>query len=109
MKIRFVEKGLSRRRFLRGTTAAGIATLAGGIAAPRISRAAAQPNITHGIQSGDAAFDRAVLWSRTDRPANAIFEWSATESFKESTTLPSVAALPETDFTAKLLATDLPS
>ncbi len=109
MKIRFVENRLSRRRFLRGSTAMGAAALLGSVAAPRISRAAARPIVTHGIQSGDAAFDRAVLWSRADRPANAIFEWSTTDSFKDVTVLPKVAALPESDFTAKILATDLPS
>jgi len=106
MKIRFVENRVSRRRFLRGSAAMGTAALLG---APRISRAAARPIITHGIQSGDAAFDRAVLWSRTDRPANAIFEWATTDSFKDVTTLPKVAALPESDFTAKIMATGLPS
>src|SRR4051812_32535601 len=109
MKIRLAENHLSRRRFLRGSSALGAAALLGSIAAPRISRAAARPIITHGIQSGDAAFDRAVLWSRADRPANAVFEWSTTDSFKDVTTLPKVAALPESDFTAKIMATGLPS
>src|SRR6185369_8104784 len=106
MKIRFIENRVSRRRFLRATTAVGAAALLG---APRISRAAARPIITHGIQSGDAAFDCAMLWSRADRPANAIFEWATTDSFKDVTTLPKVAALPESDFTAKIMATGLPS
>jgi alkaline phosphatase D len=114
MKIRFVEnrpmdKQVSRRRFLRGGTAMGAAAMLGSVAAPRISRAAARPVITHGIQSGDAAADRAVLWSRADRPANAVFEWATTDSFKDATTLPTVTALPEADFTAKILATGLPS
>src|SRR5690242_9950330 len=100
MKIR-----IDRRRFLTGSAAMGAAL----IAAPHISRAAARPLITHGIQSGDVGTDRAVLWSRADRPANAIFEWSTTESFQNVRTLPKLAALPESDFTVKLLATDLPS
>src|SRR6185503_9920353 len=102
MKVRFVENRLSRRRFLRGSTAMGAAALLGSVAAPRISRAAARPIITHGIQSGDAAFDRAVLWSRADRPAFLFFEWATTESFTNATTLPTVTALPESDFTAKI-------
>ena len=108
MKIRITENRLSRRRFLTGTAAIGAAGFVG-IAAPRISRAAARPLITHGIQSGDVGADRAVLWSRADRPANAVFEWSTTESFKNVRSLPKLAALPETDYTVKLLATDLPS
>lgn len=105
MKIRLTENRLSRRRFLTGTAAIGAAS----IFAPRISRAAARPLITHGIQSGDVGADRAVLWSRADRPANAVFEWSATESFQNPRALPKLAALPDSDYTVKLLATDLPS
>src|SRR5215813_8327855 len=109
MKIRITETPVSRRRFLTGTAAMGAASLIGGIAAPRISHAAARPLITHGIQSGDVRADRAVLWSRTDRPASAVFEWSTTESFQNPHALPKLAALPESDYTVKLLATDLPS
>src|SRR3569833_3104872 len=105
MKIRLIENHVSRRRFLSGSAALGLAA----IAAPRISRAAARPLITHGIQSGDVRADSAVLWSRADRPASAVFEWSTTESFQNVRSLPKIAALPESDFTVKLLATDLPS
>lgn len=105
MKIRLVANRVSRRRFLTGTAALGLAT----IAAPHISRAAARPVITHGIQSGDVGADRALLWSRADRPSNAIFEWSTSESFKDARALPKLAALPDSDFTVKLLATDLPA
>jgi alkaline phosphatase D len=108
MAFRISENRLSRRHFLRTSTAAGILG-ATGIAAPRISYAAQRPTITHGLQSGDMGADRGVLWSRTDRPANAVFEWSTTESFTEVTRLPTLAALPETDFTTKILATNLPS
>ncbi len=110
MKIRITENRVSRRRFLTGTAAlvgsmGGAATLF----APRISRAAARPLITHGIQSGDVGTDRVVLWSRADRPASAVFEWSTTEGFQNPRKLPKFAALPDSDFTVKLLATDLPS
>ena len=103
MKIRIAET-LSRRRLLTRTAGLGAAALF----APRISRAAARPLITHGIQSGDVGVDRAVLWSRADRAAKAVFEGSTTESFKDARALPKRAALPETDYTVKLLATDLP-
>jgi alkaline phosphatase D len=105
VKIRFTESRTTRRRFLSGAAALGATALF----APRISRAAARPLITHGIQSGDVGTDRAVLWSRTDRPAAAVFEWATTESFQNPHTLPKRAALPKTDYTVKLLATELPS
>ena len=107
MAFRVIENRLSRRHFLRSTAAAGLIT-AGSLASPRLSRAAQRPVITHGVQSGDIGVDRGVLWSRTDRPANAIFEWATTESFRDVRHLPKVAALPESDFTAKILATHLP-
>ena len=108
MAFRVIENRFSRRHFLRSSAAAGLVT-AGSLAMPRLSRAAQRPTITHGVQSGDVGFDRGVLWSRADRPANAIFEWSTTESFKEAHRLPLVAALPESDFTAKIQAMGLPS
>src|SRR5688572_11463472 len=94
MAFRVIENRLSRRHFLRNTAAAGLVA-AGSVACPRLSRAAQRPIITHGVQSGDIGTDRGVLWSRTDRPANAIFEWATTESFRDVRYLPKVAALPE--------------
>ena len=105
--MHFTQNRFSRRRFLQSTLATGAVALSGGF--PAISRAADRPLVTHGVQSGDVGFDRAVLWSRTDRPAEAVFEWATTESFKNARTLPAVAALPESDFTAKILAEGLPA
>jgi alkaline phosphatase D len=52
--------------------------------------------------------DRAVLWSRVDRPARMRVELATTESFAHSWTIPGPAALEDTDFTAKLDVTRLP-
>ena len=105
--MRLTQNRFSRRRFLQSTLATGAVALSGGF--PAISRAADRPLVTHGVQSGDVSFDQAVLWSRTDRPAEAVFEWATTESFKNARTLPALAALPESDFTAKILAEGLPA
>jgi alkaline phosphatase D len=99
---------VSRRRFLMTSTAAG-ATLAGGLFAPFISRAGDRPVVTHGVQSGDIAADSGMVWARTDRPAQMLVEVSTTESFRNATTLPPVAALPESDFCAKRLIENLPA
>lgn len=107
--MRFIERPLSRRRFLTATAATGLLGATGTFAIPGLSRAADRPEVTAGLQSGDVAGDRAVLWSRTDRPANAIFEWSTTESFKTVNRLPTVTASPETDYTVKILAEGLPA
>jgi alkaline phosphatase D len=99
---------LSRRRLLTGTAAAGL-TLASGIARPYLSRAADRPVITHGLQSGDVSIDGGVVWARADRPARMLIEAATTDSFKDIRRAVFVDALPETDFTAKVLIDGLPA
>ncbi|MCA6123438.1 alkaline phosphatase D family protein [Bradyrhizobium sp. WSM 1704] len=104
MTIRF-SRNLTRRRFLSTTAAAGV----GLIAMPYLSRAADRPVITHGVQSGDVGTDGGVVWARADRPAQMMVEVATSDSFKDARTLPPIAALPESDFTAKMLLENLPS
>lgn len=96
---------ISRRRFV---STAGVAAL-GNIAMPWLSRAADRPVITHGIQSGDVGADGGVVWARADRPSQMMVEVSTTESFAQARALPPIAALPESDFTAKMLLENLPA
>ena len=35
-----------------------------------------------GVQNGDVQADRAIVWSKTDRPARLIVEWSTNEAFR---------------------------
>ena len=44
-----------------------------------------------------------MVWARADRPARMLVEWSTTDSFKDSQKAVYIDALPESDFTAKLL------
>src|ERR1700742_725864 len=96
---------ITRRRFLSTAAAAGVST----IAMPYLSRAADRPVITHGVQSGDVGADGGVIWSRADRPSQMMVEVATTESFKDARALPPIAALPESDFTAKMLLENLPA
>src|SRR5262245_16155315 len=96
---------VSRRRFVSTASAAAL----GSIAMPYLSRAADRPLITHGVQSGDVSTDSGVVWSRTDRPSQMLVEISTTESFANLRALPPIAALPESDFTAKMLLENLPA
>ena len=96
---------IRRRRFLK----LAAASLASGVAAPYLSRAADRPGVPHGVQSGDVSSDGAIVWARTDRPARMSVEFSTTESFREILRGAQVDALPGSDFTAKALATDLPA
>jgi alkaline phosphatase D len=76
---------------------------------PYLSRAADRPQITCGVQSGDVGADGGVVWARADRPSQMMVEVSTTESFANVRALPPIAALPESDFTAKMLLENLPS
>src|SRR3974390_2491448 len=99
----------TRRRFLATSTAATALTAIGGIARPFISRAGERPVITHGVQSGDVSIDSGVVWARADRPSRMLVEIATTDSFKDIRNTTYVDALPETDFTTKLLVEDLPA
>jgi alkaline phosphatase D len=96
---------ISRRRFV---STASIAAL-GSLAMPYLSRAADRPQMAQGLQSGDVNADSGVVWARSDRPSQMLVEVSTTESFANLRALPPVAALPESDFTAKLLVENLPA
>ncbi len=99
----------TRRRFLTTTAAAAAFTGLGGVAKPFISRANDRPLISHGVQSGDVSIDSGVVWARADRPSRMLVEVATTDSFKNARQMAFVDALPESDFTAKLLLEDLPS
>jgi len=110
---------MNRRTFLRHA-----ALGAGGLAAPPLVRRpvwaqgsapavvtseAARPTIPYGVQSGDVLSDRAVVWSRTDRPARMLGEWATSDSFRDATRIVGPAALAESDFTARVDLTGLPA
>src|SRR6201987_305048 len=106
MTIR-ISRGLSRRQFLSSAAATGAGAL-GAIAMPYLSRAADRPQITHGVQSGNVGADGGVVWARADRPSPMMVEVGTSESFGNARVLPPIAALPESDFTAKMLVENLP-
>ena len=68
-----------------------------------------RPTLPSGVQSGDLAGDRAILWARADRPARMMVDWATTESFTDAKTVAGPAALEEGDFTAKLDLAGLPA
>jgi alkaline phosphatase D len=103
------KQGLTRRQLL--VRSASMVALAGleGVAKPYLSRAADRPGIGCGIQSGDVSAESAVIWARADRPARMQVECSTVESFASILHTGSADALPDSDFTAKLLLDGLPS
>ncbi|MBR1143793.1 alkaline phosphatase [Bradyrhizobium sp. AUGA SZCCT0431] len=101
-------QGLTRRQLLvRSASTAAVAAL-GSVAKPYLSRAADRPHIASGIASGDVSADSAVIWARADRAARMQVECSIDESFKSILRVASSEALPEHDFTSKLLLEGLP-
>jgi alkaline phosphatase D len=98
----------TRRQFLKRSAASVLLAGLGGLASPSLSRAADLPQFAGGLQSGDVCVDSAVVWARADRPARMHVEFSTVESFATVFRALSSDALPDSDFTAKLLVEGLP-
>ena len=78
---------LNRRAFLRAAGAAFAATgtrTIFGQAPAIIGSQAARPSTAFGATAGDVDGDRAIVWSRTDRPSRLVVEYSTTESFAQT-------------------------
>ena len=107
----------SRRRFLeRGLTLCGSALALPAAAhvplrqAPAIVRSeAGRPALPQGVSAGDVGVDRAVVWSRTDRPARLFVEYATDERFSNPLRIRGPAALDATDFTARVTLAGLPA
>jgi alkaline phosphatase D len=102
------KQGLTRRHLLVSSASTLALAGFGGLARPHLSRATDRPQIAGGIQSGDVSQNSAVVWARADRPARMHVECSTLESFKTIVGAASADALPDHDFTSKLLFEGLP-
>jgi alkaline phosphatase D len=97
---------ISRRAFVsRGLTGCIAAPFFPAIIQPDVNR----PAMPQGVATGDVTDGRAVVWSRTDRPARMLVEYSTTEKFENTRRRTGPAALESSDFTARIVLTDLPS
>ena len=104
----------SRRNFLTHSALGG-ASLTGlaGILATRQAPAAVasssdRPSSAWGLQIGDVLADRAIIWSRTDRPSRMLLEWSCDPRFRRSEQVRGPYALDISDFTVHQDLTNLP-
>ena len=100
---------LSRRQMLARSVATCAVAGLGSLARPYLSRAADRPLVASGIQSGDVSANSAVIWARADRPARMRVECSTVESFKTIIRAVTADALPDSDFTSKVLIDGLPA
>jgi len=73
-----------------------------------LRQAAARPGIPYGVSSGDVTRDRAIIWSRTDRPARMLVEWSTTESFQNAHRVRGPSTAEPSGFTARVDLAGLP-
>lgn len=68
----------------------------------------ARPLMPFGVASGDVTRDRAIIWSRSDRPARMMVEYATDSAFKDVRRIIGPAALESSDFTARVDLRDLP-
>ena len=103
-----------RRRFLLSSTAlagAGLlpAVLRAQTAPAAITRDAARPLLSSGLQSGDVLADRAIVWARASNEARMWIEWSTTSQFANTTAVRGPDLLPDSDGTGRADLTGLPA
>ncbi len=105
----------SRRSFLGGALRAG-GGLLGAALVPRsaagapalVTAESGRPAAPYGAAVGDVTGDRAIVWSRCDRPARLFVEWSTRESFADARRVPGEAAVEANGLTARLDLEGLP-
>jgi alkaline phosphatase D len=74
-----------------------------------IKRAGARPRADEGAASGDVGHDRAMIWSRCDRPARMSVEWDTSERFTQPRGALGPSVIEATDFTGKIDLRGLPA
>ena len=101
----------SRRRFVK-RAAWSVAAIAGAVPARRADAQSsvelARPIAGWGLQIGDVLADRAIIWSRADRPSRLFVEWSLDSEFGKPTLVRGPSATAVTDFTARVDVLGLP-
>jgi alkaline phosphatase D len=95
---------MDRRAFLR---LGGAAAAAAGF--PAIVRAqASRPGTPCGVAAGDVANGRAIIWSRTDRPARMFVDYSTSDRFSDVRRVRGPIAFDGNDHCARTVVTGLP-
>ena len=108
---------IGRRSVLKGAAAAGLVIGSGmagrswaqGQAPAVVTSERMRPALPYGVQSGDVTGDRAIVWSKTDRPARLLVEYATNDAFRNARRITGPAALAETDFTGRVDLSGLPA
>ncbi|MCT8357567.1 alkaline phosphatase D family protein [Xanthomonas citri pv. anacardii] len=100
--------GPARRRVLQGLGAGFLLPATAGWSTRSLAAPSGRPIITDGVQSGDVLDDRAMLWSRADRPARLRVEWDTRPSLRQARRVDGTTASAAHDFTARADLSGLP-
>lgn len=106
-------KSTSRRQFLQTAmvSSAGFVVpslVRVGQAPALVTSERLRPQTPSGLQIGDVLADRAIVWSRCDRPARLVVEHALSEDFRDATRVRGPVALDGNDFVAAVDLTGLP-
>ena len=100
---------MSATRWSRRQVLGAVSAVAAGAVAPEVFAGGAaafvprgRPALTHGVQSGDAAGESALVWTRADRPGRMFVEVSDRPEFRTVRRLRGPLLGPDTDFTGKV-------
>lgn len=104
----------SRRDFLKYSTLSGAGVGIGAFgnvkaAAAAVTSEAARPSTAWGLQFGDVGSESAVVWTRTDRPARMLVEWSTDERFRRSQRVRGPGMIDTSDYTGRFMLRGLPA
>ncbi len=112
------DRKISRRLFLKSSgVLLGAAALldvtkrpAWGTTVPAVvTPEGARPQLAQGLKIGDVRADRALIWSRADRPARMWVDYAFDPAFTDAVRVRGPHALTTTDYTARLDLTGLPA
>jgi alkaline phosphatase D len=109
-----------RRTLLRAGLVAGAGVAGGGLLGAGAGQAGAppaapawrpsgRPVLTHGVQSGAATADSAIVWTRADRPGRMWIEAARRPDFRGARLIRGPVLTPDTDLTGKVRLRGLPA
>jgi len=111
-----------RRTFLRKVSAGAGVLLSGaplhsviaqttgqGTAPALVTADKLRPQMPSGVMSGDISRDKAIIWSRADRPSRMVVEYAVNENFQNAQTVHGPIALSSSDFSARVDLGGLPA
>lgn len=108
-----VEKNWSRRSFIErsalGISLSSVSALFSRSEAAAATIQAGAPVAAWGLQVGEVVADRALIWSRADRPARMLVEYAFDERFRRRRSLVGPEVLASSDFTGRVALSGLPA